>query len=95
MDSSAIAKHYFGSVKNNKIAADILIKIPKLVSVGNWANVEVIGCIDYMHDVPAVHYHGLMVNYQSGLYYLPQKIVEEIGKIDKRFLKCHSSITVA
>ncbi len=94
MDSSVAAKHYFGSVKNGKISAEILTKIPKLVSVNNWSSVEILGNVDYKHSVPAVHYFGLLVNYQSGLYYLSQKVVEEIGKIDKRFLKVREKITV-
>lgn len=94
MDSSVVAKKYYGSVKNGKISSEILIKIPKLVSVNNWGAVEIIGTVDYMHDVPAVHYNGLLVNYQSGLYYLSNKLVEEIGKIDKRFLKAKDRISV-
>jgi hypothetical protein len=80
--------------ERGKISAEVLIKIPKLVSVNIWSSVEILGTVDYKHDVPAVHYFGLLVNYQSGLYYLSQKLVEEIGKIDKRFLKIKDRIAV-
>lgn len=87
MDASFLAKKYGDSVKNQKITAEAITKLPKLVTCGNWNKVEIVGAVDYMHDVPAVHYKGLILRYEGGLYYISQKAADELAKLDKRFMK--------
>ncbi|NPU99847.1 MAG: hypothetical protein HPY53_00545 [Brevinematales bacterium] len=94
MDPSFLAKKYVESLKNNKIDADSIIKLPKLVTCGDWKKVEIVNSVDYAHDVPAVHYKGLLVKHQGGLYYMSQKVTDELGKIDRRFSKSYPAVSV-
>lgn len=94
MDSSVIARKYFGSVKNGKIPSVVLKRLPKLVTVHNWSEVELLGYIDFTAKVPAVHYAGLLAHYKGGLYFITNKLAESLGKLDKRFIKVKNKISV-
>ena len=94
MDASFLAKKYADALKNGKIDSDSLIKLPKLVTCGDWKKVEILHTVDYLHDVPAVHYKGLLVMHQGGLYYISLKVSDELGKIDRRFIKHYPPVTV-
>lgn len=94
MDASALAKKYYGSVKNGTIKSDILLKLPKLVNASNWSNVELLGHVDHKYQRPAVHIKGVLAHYQGGLYYITYNMYLELSKIDKKFYKMKKSINV-
>jgi len=94
MDSSVIAKKYIDAVQNNQIQADVLVKLPELITCSNWLKVEIVGSVDYVSERTKVRFNGLIVKFNGGLYFVKSSVVEALKKIDKRFAKQAKPITV-
>ena len=96
MDSPAamIAKKYVNAADTGIISRNDLFKLPKLVNVSNWKLVEIVGSINFAQKAPAVHYYGILVKNQGGLYYVSQAVTDQLAKIDRRFKKIRREIKV-
>lgn len=96
MDGAAamIAKRYLTAADMGTIAEDTLFKLPKLVNVTTWNLVEIVGNINYARKSPPVHYNGILVKYQGGLYYVTQAVVDQLSRLDKQFKRIRHTIKV-
>lgn len=65
------------SVKDGKIRALYLGKIPVLKTCDNWKIVEPIGWID--HQMKFTYYKGGIVKLYGKLYFVPEKVVAALN----------------
>lgn len=94
MDHTALAKMYIDAVKDDSIEVSTLIKVPELLTCGDWKKVEILGVLDYVSDRTKIVYNGVLVKYNGGLYYMKKKLSDALGEIDKRFRNVKKSIRV-
>lgn len=94
MDRVALAKMYIDSVQNNEIDSATLAKIPELVTCNDWAQVEIVGVLNYISERTKIVYNGLLIKHAGGLYYIKKKLVDALGNIDRRFRNVKKSIRV-
>ena len=94
MDTNLIAKKYVDAIKHGSISSTVLSRLPKLVTCSNWNNVTIDGRVDFISPITKVHYDGLLVHYNGGLYYMTKNVAEAVAKFDKRFKKVKSFIKV-
>ena len=52
------------------------------------------GSINFVQKSPPVHYYGILVKSQGGLYYVSQAVVDQLSKIDRRFKNIRHEIKV-
>lgn len=93
MDNSLIAKKYADAVKNGKIDAEILTKIPQMVNCAHWNKVEILGYINFLSK-SGFQYNGILVLYEKGLYFITTNTANAIMNIDKRFKNVKKTIQV-
>jgi hypothetical protein len=94
MDNASLGKLYISAVENNKIDASVLIKVPELVTCGDWSRVEILGLVNHVSERTKISYGGILVKYSGGLYYMRKKLTEALGQIDKRFRNIKNTIEV-
>jgi hypothetical protein len=94
MDNASLGKLYINAVENNQIEASVLIKVPELVTCGDWSRVEILGMVSYVSERTKISYAGVLVKYSGGLYYMRKKLTEALGQIDKRFRNIKTQIEV-
>jgi|YelNatPaOPRAMG01_1025707.scaffolds.fasta_scaffold03941_6 hypothetical protein len=94
MDIAALAKLYIDAVKNDSIEANILTKLPELITCADWKLVEIVGKVNYVSPRTKIVYDGLIVKYAGGLYYMRKKVADTLGQFDRRFLKVNKIINV-
>lgn len=94
MDISTLAKMYVNAVKDDKIEAKVLTKLPELVTCQDWKKVEIVGKVDYVSPITKIVYDGIIVKYDGGLYYVKKKVVDTLGHFDRKFLKVNRVIEV-
>ncbi len=92
--STMIAKRYLTAADSGKIDKDTLFKLPKLTNVTSWNLVDIVGSINFVQKSPPVHYYGILVKYQAGLYYVSQAVVDQLSQLDRSFKKIRNSIQV-
>ncbi len=93
-DADMIAQRYFNAAEGGTIKKEVLFKLPKLVNVTTWSNVAIVGAINYAQKSPPVHYYGILVKYQSGLYYVSQAVVDQLAQLDRAFKKIRNTVKV-
>lgn len=94
MDHNAMAKMYVDAVKGDKISSEKLLKLPEMVTCGDWSNVEILGSVNFTSDRTKIHFDGIIVKYSGGLYYLKKKVADALGDIDKRFRQVKKTVQV-
>lgn len=93
MASSLIAQKYYNSVQNNKIKASVLLKLPKLVSCPHWDQVEVLGTVHYQTQTKTL-YKGALIHWDSGLYFISDKVLIALQAYHKKFKKINNEIQI-
>lgn len=94
MDRNSLAKRYIDNLKNGKISAEDLLKLPELVTCPDWSKVEIMGTVNYVSDRTKILYDGVLVIHSGGLYYMKKKVAETLGSFDHRFRSIRTIITV-
>ncbi len=93
MASSLIAQKYCNAIQNQKLEADILMKLPKLVNCPHWNKVEIMGSVHHMTKTKTL-YSGALVRWNDGLYFISEKLLSALQVYEKKFKNIKPEIKI-